>query len=705
LTENEIEESGIKKMERPGKIELSENPNKNIKDEKRKDEEYIQNLTEEEKIRIIKEKKREALQKKLEGLSEEEKKKTLEELREKARQKKLDQTRENNRTNIDDMTVASEQSKKIEQSKLNDRPKNSKDRFSINEKNNEKEKYKETEQSKLNDRQKKLEEKINKKKEKTIKYYSKDVDDSANNLEEEEKMGKNNRKNGSIGNKVADKLKTKESIKSQKNNIKNAQKEAKLKVKRIKKEEKLAKKNGKKNTNGEILNGKNYNKKNKSEKKSHKKLKIAIVVILLIAIIAGIVIGKRIKDNGGGMQGIVATILGHDSSTLDNLPELRFVIIGQSQNLTDTIMVCSYNPRSQKASILSIPRDTYTGTNKSRATAYEKINAMYQENPDKLLKKLSEITGMELKYYVHVDTEGLVDLVDAIGGVDFDVPINMKYDDTSQKLHINLKAGPQLLNGDKAEQLVRFRHNNNGTTYPSEYGQEDIGRMKTQREFIKAVIKKMAKAENITKVDDFIKIGNKYVTTNMNFNAFKDYAPYALSFSVDNVRTETLPGAPEKINGLWFYSYNKKETLALVKDMFALEPEKTDSTGQSTQNTTGTTNSTNNTNLNNSTNTDANNTEKTVTSNVNVSGVKVEILNGTSNSKNLTNLKTILQNAGFKVSKTGTTSATSKTTIVNRTGKSDEIAEKLKNTVGAGVVSTGSNNSGVDFTIVIGSDF
>ena len=315
------------------------------------------------------------------------------------------------------------------------------------------------------------------------------------------------------------------------------------------------------------------NKKIKKEKKKlSKKAKIILAIILLLVIVAGIFIGKRIKDNGGGMQGIVATILGHDSSTLDNLPELRFVIIGQSQNLTDTIMICSYNPRSQKASILSMPRDTYTGNNKNRATAYDKINALYQQSPEKLLEEINQITGMDIKYYVHINTDGLVDLVDAIGGVEFDVPIDMNYDDTSQKLAIHLKAGYQFLDGNKAEQLVRFRHNNNGTTYPSEYGQEDIGRMRTQREFIKAIIKKMAKAENLTKVDDFIAIANKYVKTNMNFNSFKDYAPYALSFSADNVRTETLPGASEKCNGLWFYIYNKKETQTLVKDMFALEP-------------------------------------------------------------------------------------------------------------------------------------
>ena len=387
------------------------------------------------------------------------------------------------------------------------------------------------------------------------------------------------------------------------------------------------------------------------------------------------------------MQGIVATLLGHDASTLENLEELRFLVIGQSQNLTDTIMVCSYNPRTQKASILSIPRDTFTGNNKNTATAYQKINVLYQENPEKLLKEVNKKTGLDIKYYIHVDTEALVDLVDAIGGVEFNVPINMKYDDAGQKLHVDLKAGTQLLDVKKSEQLVRFRHNNNGTTYPSEYGQEDIGRMRTQREFIKAVIKKLAKPENITKVDEFIAIANKYVKTNMDFNTLKDYAPYALSFNSENVRTETLPGAPEKCNGLWFFICNQKETKTLVAEMFALEPVDNVEIKDTQTNTT------------------INNTTQTSNQNVNVKGVKVEILNGTSDSANLTNLKTKLQKAGFTVSKTNITSETLKTTIINRTNKSDAIAQKLQNILGAGTISKGNNNSGVDFTIVIGSDF
>ena len=59
-----------------------------------------------------------------------------------------------------------------------------------------------------------------------------------------------------------------------------------------------------------------------------------------------------------------------------------------------------------------------------------------------------------------VKTEALIEMVDVIGGVWFDVPIDMVYDDPTQDLHINLKAGYQKLDGDKAEQLLRFRHSN-----------------------------------------------------------------------------------------------------------------------------------------------------------------------------------------------------------------------------------------------------
>ena len=79
-----------------------------------------------------------------------------------------------------------------------------------------------------------------------------------------------------------------------------------------------------------------------------------------------------------------------------------------------------------------------------------------------------------------IDNQALIELVDVIGGVEFEVPIDMNYDDPTQDLHIHLNKGMQTIDGEKAEQLLRFRHSNyvNGvmTTYPSEYGNDDFGR-------------------------------------------------------------------------------------------------------------------------------------------------------------------------------------------------------------------------------------
>ena len=408
-------------------------------------------------------------------------------------------------------------------------------------------------------------------------------------------------------------------------------------------------------------------KKKKRKKKKNKILKVILIIILVILLsFAGLFV-KRMNENGWTLGGFVATILGHDANTLANLSRINILVIGQSQNLTDTLLVCSYDPKIQDVALLSIPRDTFVGRNKNTATGFDKINALYQIDPDKLLKKVNDITGLGINYYIKVDTQGLKDLVDSVGGIYFDVPIDMDYDDSSQKLSIHLKAGYQLLDGNKAEQVVRFRHNNNGSTYPAEYGQEDIGRMKTQRAFITEVIKQVAKPENITKVDDYIKIANNNVETNFNIWNLKDYAPYAIDFNADNIKTETLPGVPEKCNGVWLYIHNKKQTEQIVKELF-----KTELTEEQEKN----------------------------------SKIKISILNGTSDNMNLNNLKSLLEESGYTVVSTGNTTRTERTAIINRTNQDSSVCDSLKDTVGVGMISnSGSSKNGVDFTIIIGSDY
>ena len=261
-------------------------------------------------------------------------------------------------------------------------------------------------------------------------------------------------------------------------------------------------KNNKNRNSNNVKNTKNTkNTKTKQKKKMSVGKKI-LLILLLVILVAGGVFAYKTYKNGGGLSGMLATAVGHDENTKKNLGEFKCLVLGISTDeegalLTDTIMVASYNPNTQKATLLSIPRDTYTGNTPSRATAYEKINSVYSrhEDPQDVLDEVNEITGLNLEYYVIVKTEGFIKLVDAIGGVTFNVPIDMDYDDTSQDLHIHLKAGEQFLDGDKAEQLVRFRHNNDGTSYPEEYGDNDLGRMRTQREFIMAVIKQTVKVE------------------------------------------------------------------------------------------------------------------------------------------------------------------------------------------------------------------
>ena len=309
-----------------------------------------------------------------------------------------------------------------------------------------------------------------------------------------------------------------------------------------------------------------HSKTKEKRRKKHIGRKI-FLFILLLCVCAGIWFAKKVNDLEGNW---LAAILGHDKNTLENLETLQVLIMGESTGMSDTIIACSYNPKTQKASMLSIPRDTYVNNGKYKNSVYNKINSLYSggETPEKTLQAVNEITGLNIKYYILVDTQALRKLVDYIGGVEFDVPIDMKYDDYGQDLHINLKAGLQRLNGKQAEQVVRFRHNNNGSSYSYEYGNEDYGRMKTQRNLIIAVAKQTIKFKNIKEIKNIINIMKEDVITNIDFNKIKDYIPYAMNMNLDNIQTAQLPGQSEQRNGGWFFFHDEEETKNVVNQLF-----------------------------------------------------------------------------------------------------------------------------------------
>ena len=313
-------------------------------------------------------------------------------------------------------------------------------------------------------------------------------------------------------------------------------------------------------------------KKKEARKKGIRNFFLKLFFILLLLIIAiGVLFYRKTEENGGGVKGALITALGLSVEKVESLEPINVLLLGISEDidtkLTDTIILCSYNPETQSASMISIPRDTFVGKNKSQAKGSDKINSLYNKSPERLLNTVSNMTGIDVDYYAVVKTQALIEIVDIVGGVDFEVPIDMDYDDPTQDLHIHLKQGMQKIDGEEAEQLLRFRHNNDGSSYPANYGDNDYGRMKTQRAFITETVKQTINLKNIFKSKSIIDTVFANIETNLVFDDLVPYLPTAVDFEIDSIVSNQLPGASEKCNNLWFFVQDKKETKELVKEL------------------------------------------------------------------------------------------------------------------------------------------
>ena len=441
------------------------------------------------------------------------------------------------------------------------------------------------------------------------------------------------------------------------------------------------------------------NNKKKKKKRSKVRVFFRVVLLIILALIIGYGIwfgvnySKHItKGEENHYDPLSATALGIDPEKLKEVGRINVLILGESgyeddYKLTDSIMVASYNPQTQQASMLSIPRDTYVGRkDKNSATpnylASYKMNSVYRNgtNIPETITRVEELVGIKIHNYVLVDTDAIVQIVDAIGGVNFNVPIDMNYDDTNQNLHIHLKAGEQLIDGAKAEQLLRFRHNQDWTSYPEEYGDNDLGRMRTQREFIQATLKQLIRFENVTKVLNLLDIVFNNVKTDLTLETIKYYIPYAFKFNMENIKSGMVPGESQKCNGIWIYVANKKQTKQIADELFTdILPQ------EPVANTIENTNS----------NEENKKEEK----------IKIELLNGTGQNEKLEEVKQKLIKEGYDVIKSGNTNSTSNSVIINRTMQSKNIEDDLKEILNIKNINSNSNNSNIDFTIIIGKDY
>lgn len=176
---------------------------------------------------------------------------------------------------------------------------------------------------------------------------------------------------------------------------------------------------------------KTKDKNNKGKLKKRRSFgKTILMLALIIVVCIGVNFGVKVYKNGGGLQGFLAATLGQDIEKLQDLDTMYVLVLGVSEDLdsklTDTIILCGYNPKQQKATMLSIPRDTFIGKNKNSKSGFDKINALYSKGPEKTVEAVAKLTGIDVKNYVVVNNNALIKMVDVIGGVQFDVPIDME---------------------------------------------------------------------------------------------------------------------------------------------------------------------------------------------------------------------------------------------------------------------------------------
>lgn len=275
---------------------------------------------------------------------------------------------------------------------------------------------------------------------------------------------------------------------------------------------------------------------------------------------------SAIKDNG-----IFANVL---------TPPVRtnFLIVGvdKKESLTDSIMVGSYVSTTNEINIMSIPRDTfveYDSADKKKFSdvgrsvpSSSKINAVNAYGGEKygiifLQDELEQMLGIKIDYYVKVNLDAFKDIVDEVGGIDFEVPEGgLYYSDPTQNLNINLKGGMQHLNGSQAEGLVRFRKG---------YARQDLHRVEIQQEFVKEFVKQvMAKDTIKNNLPTLITNYLKNVKTNFTVEDLPKYIKCMSNFNTDNMNSATLPGYPQMIGNGSYYIYNPSETKELVDKFF-----------------------------------------------------------------------------------------------------------------------------------------
>lgn len=210
---------------------------------------------------------------------------------------------------------------------------------------------------------------------------------------------------------------------------------------------------------------------------------------------------------------------------------------------SDTLMIAAVDPKQKQASLLSVPRDTRV---KIKGHGFDKVNAAYAYGHEKLTQDTIEnLLGVSIDHYVIINTKSFAKIIDALGGIDIDVPKRMHYEDPYDDdggLLIDFHPGMQHMDGAKAITYVRYR---------DEEG--DLGRIRRQQDFIKACIDKMVSPAIIPKLPGIIREVMGSIKTDLSFRQLLELAGTLKESKSNGLKTNMVPGRPLYIDGVSYW--------------------------------------------------------------------------------------------------------------------------------------------------------
>jgi LCP family protein required for cell wall assembly len=220
---------------------------------------------------------------------------------------------------------------------------------------------------------------------------------------------------------------------------------------------------------------------------------------------------------------------------------------------TDVMMVAVFNPNSKSATIVTIPRDTNIDVDGYRArkansfyadfymNAHNKTDlgkeAAYADAKQEVRNVMSELFNIDIKYSAVINFQGFADVVDALGGVEVDVDMRMKYKDSADGTNIDLEPGVQTLSGEKALDFVRYRKSNNGKNMSS-----DFERNARQSQVIGALTDKMKSLDGVTKIGSVFEAVGKNLTMDMPSKEIKNMITEYMSLGRNDITFIPLEG-------------------------------------------------------------------------------------------------------------------------------------------------------------------